>query len=141
MFDNSVGSVMILSLIDMGVVFLVLTFLMSVVYVTAWGVKLTRKAPVEAPVCPEPVAGAVELAAPSATAMPGMSAAPDASEDEYELVAVQAAALAAHEAAGGGTGQIVAVQAVVPLVGGPEAQASSPWRHWSLQRGTRPRWK
>jgi Na+-transporting methylmalonyl-CoA/oxaloacetate decarboxylase gamma subunit len=130
MFDNSVGSVMILSLIDMSVVFLVLTFLMVVVYVTAFGVKHSRRAAVETPGGPSPAPEAVPQTAPDTV--------PDAAEDEYELVAVQAAALAAHEAAGRGT-----VESPELPTSSPEAQvqASSPWKHWSLQRGTRPRWK
>ena len=139
MFDNSVGSVMILSLIDMSVVFLVLAFLMVVVYVTAFGVKHSRKAAAEAPGGPAPAPEAVAQAAPDAV--------PDAGEDECELVAVQAAALAAHEeasrGAGGtrGTGETRGAEEFRRAGEAPEAQASSPWKHWSLQRGTRPRWK
>jgi sodium pump decarboxylase gamma subunit len=75
MFQDTVTDTILLSLIDMTVVFAVLAFLMAVVYVTAFFAKSKKPAP-------EPKADEPSPAAP---------------EDELEIVAVQAAALAAQQ--------------------------------------------
>jgi len=115
MFTDSVGSAVILSIVDMSVVFLVLAFLWLVVFVTRYFVNPPKRKAAKA--------AGEKLSGPA----PGQ--APAEGEDEAELVAVKAAALTAFEesrAAGG---------ASVPL------PAQGAWKRPTHQSGVKPRWR
>jgi hypothetical protein len=118
MFDDTVGSAMLLGLIDLTVVFLVLIAIMGVVYLIKFVVNLRRR----------PATVAVpELDQHLDAAAKELMVATQVGIEEEEVIAVQAAAIAAAE------------ETTRPMTSASTGISS--WRFWARRSGHRSSWK